>query len=367
MEARHIKVLFISRATLFSSVGGDTIQVMRTAEALEKFNVEADIKLCSDTDINYKEYQLIHFFNIIRPADILVHISRSGLPYVISTIYVNYSDYEKNTKQTGVNKILSPFGSNTREYIKVMARWLTNGERVISKKYLLFGHRFAVQYILKKAALLLPNSEHEYRRLLQDFQISKKYIVVPNAADAQYFNYKKTGLIQKEPLMVICVGRIEGRKNQLNLIRALNNTEFQLYIIGKASPNHASYMKTCRTEAAANVFFIDEVSQANLLQYYGRAKVHVLPSWFETTGLSSMEALFCGCNIVVTKYGDTMDYFPAEKIGYCNPASPESIREEVIKASIKDMDTTFIDGMMQKYNWTETAKKTREAYNRALN
>ena len=34
--------------------------------------------------------------------------------------------------------------------------------------------------------------------------------------------------IGKDPLMVLCVARIEGIKNQLNLIKALNNTEYQL-------------------------------------------------------------------------------------------------------------------------------------------
>jgi hypothetical protein len=63
-----IKVLMISRATLFSSPGGDTVQVEETANYLRKIDVVADIKL-SNEEINFNGYDLVHFFNIIIPND----------------------------------------------------------------------------------------------------------------------------------------------------------------------------------------------------------------------------------------------------------------------------------------------------------
>ena len=70
-----MKVAFIARSSLHSTKGGDTIQMMQTARCLKKLNVEIDIKL-TDEKINYKEYDLLHFFNLIRPADILPHIQK---------------------------------------------------------------------------------------------------------------------------------------------------------------------------------------------------------------------------------------------------------------------------------------------------
>ena len=93
-----MKILFISRSTLFKDKGGDTIQVQNTAEYLRKINVDVDIRLCDEHNIDYSQYHLIHFFNIIRPADILRHIERSKKPYVVSTIYVDYSEYEKRAR-----------------------------------------------------------------------------------------------------------------------------------------------------------------------------------------------------------------------------------------------------------------------------
>jgi glycosyltransferase involved in cell wall biosynthesis len=364
---KPMRILFISRATLYIVKGGDTIQILKTAEELSKLNVLVDIKLCNDNAIDYSIYDLIHFFNIIRPADIIIHIKKSKKPFVVSTIYVDYSDYETYSAKTNwKRKILNLFGSNTREYLKALARWIFNREKINSVEYFWWGHRKSVVFVLSNASLLLPNSESEYQRLFKNYGISKEYIVVNNAADVHTFNCTPETIANKNKNLVLCVARIEGRKNQYNLIKALNNSAFNLFIIGNPAPNHIHYYNECRSIAASNIQFINEISQSELIDYYRNAKVHVLPSWFETTGLSSLEALYCGCNIVVSEYGDTHEYFDKTKALYCDPQSIESIRVAITRASQMEGDLELINEIMLKYNWEKTALSTVRAYNRIL-
>ena len=63
-----MKVALISRSSLFSVKGGDTTQIVKTGEELNKLGVQTEIKLANEK-INYEEYDLLHFFNLIRPAD----------------------------------------------------------------------------------------------------------------------------------------------------------------------------------------------------------------------------------------------------------------------------------------------------------
>jgi len=70
-----MKVLFIVRATLLTNKGGDTIQIQKTAEYLNKAGIQVSIKF-SNEKIDYSTFDLIHFFNIIRPADMLLHIHK---------------------------------------------------------------------------------------------------------------------------------------------------------------------------------------------------------------------------------------------------------------------------------------------------
>ncbi len=357
-----LNILFISRASLFTVRGGDSIQVLKTAETLQKSGVSIDIKLCNEKITDYSKYDLIHFFNITHPADMMLHIKKSNLPYVVSTIYVDYAN-PRTRKSKGLrDHILNLFNSNAQEYIKTMGKSILKGEKIISANYIWMGHKRSVKWVLQNASIILPNSESEYKRLFSAYGIEKKYFVIPNGADVETFNYKTEDISLKDRNMVLCVARIEQRKNQLNLIKALNNTPFQVFLLGNPAPNHISYYNECKKISGPNIHFIKAIPQEELAKYYTQAKVHVLPSWFETTGLSSLEALYSGCNIVLTKYGDTKDYFDPKYCFYCDPASVSSIREAVKKAADADLNTEYIDTVRLKYNWKKAAEKTLIAY-----
>jgi len=94
---------------------------------------------------------------------------------------------------------------------------------------------------------------------------------------------------------------------------------------------------------------------------YKAAKVHVLPSWFETTGLSSLEAGAMGCNIVVTRKGDTEEYFK-DMAYYCEPDDVESIRNAVLQAYTNPVNPYLQDYIFSHYTWKDTAEQTLQAY-----
>ena len=358
-----IKVAMIVRATFYTVKGGDTIQVLQTAAHLAAYNVSVDIKLTNEK-INYKQYDLLHFFNISRPADILYHIRKAGKPFLVSTILVDYSEYDKYHRKGFAGKIFRFLNADSIEYVKTISRWLFGKDKLMSLAYVWKGQRRTIIEILKQASLLLPNSHSEYRRLVQRYNCNTDHIVVPNGIDPGLFKFDRT--IEKDPKLVLCVARIEGIKNQLNLIRALNNTSFNLLIIGAGAPNQSSYYDECRKLAGINIRFIEHLSQEELVSYYQKAKVHVLPSWFETTGLSSLEAAAMGCNIVVTDKGDTREYFETNAI-YCDPGSPESIYIAVEKAAALPYSEFFEKKILTHYTWEQATIRTIEAYKRIKN
>lgn len=352
-----LRVAIIARSTLYTVPGGDTVQALQTAAQLDKLGVAVNIYLSND-DIDYSKYDLLHFFNIIRPADILHHSQKAGKPYVVSTILVDYSEYDKQYRK-GLGRLFAYLPTDSIEYLKTIARWLLGRDALASKSYLWRGQRNSILQILNKAQLILPNSESEYRRVMKAYPSRVKYQVVPNGIDPGLFQYNAAAT--RDNNLVICVARIEGIKNQLNLIKALNNTRFRLLLIGNHSPSQQAYYKECRNIAAANIEFIEHLPQAQLVNYYQRAGVHVLPSWFETTGLSSLEAAAMGCNIVITDKGDTREYF-GNNAFYCDPKSPESILWAIELASAAEHKPNLRERILQKYTWAQAAKSTLAAY-----
>ena len=357
------KVVMIVRSTFYSARGGDTIQVLQTAAHLTAKNIAVDIKL-TDEKIEYEQYNFLHFFNITRPADILYHIKKSRKPFLVSPIFVDYSEYDKYHRKGFSGMIFHFLNADRIEYVKAISRWLLGKDKLMSRDFIWKGQQHSIKQILSKAALLLPNSNSEQNRLIKRYNCNTDHIVVPNGIDPRLFVSNKE--IKKDPLLVLCVARIEGIKNQLNLIKALTDTKYNLLLIGAASVNQASYYRACRKLAGTNIRFIEYLSQEELVGYYQKATVHILPSWFETTGLSSLEAAVMSCNVVITDKGDTREYFGEDAV-YCDPGSSESIYNAVEKAASLPYNEQLEKKILTHYTWEQATIRTMEAYERINN
>jgi glycosyltransferase involved in cell wall biosynthesis len=357
-----MKIVFIVRSTLYTAKGGDTIQVQETAAHLRNTGVELDIKKTTEK-INYAGYDLMHFFNIIRPADILIHIKRSDKPFVVSTILVDYSLYDKHNRHGLAGKLFKIIPASAIEYAKAVYRFLTGSDKMVSISYLWKGQRRSITEILKKTKAVLVQAQDEYNDLMKLYGVNPDHYIIHNGINAGMFQYAEN--IAKEKSTVLCVARIEGIKNQYNLIRALNNTAYKLILIGDAAPNQKGYYQKCRSIAADNVSFINYMPQQKLAAYYAAANVHVLPSWFEVCGLSSLEAAAIGCRIVITDNGYARSYFNDDAF-YCDPSKPESILMAVEAAMVADFSNGLQKKMIDNYSWKKTAADTLAVYKKYI-
>ena len=356
-----MRIGFITRSTLFTVPGGDTEQITHTASCLKEIGVEADICL-TNKKINYNHYDLLHFSNITRPSDILYHIRKTDKPFVISPNFVDYTEYDKRERKGITGFIFQFFSGNTNEYLKTISRWILKKDVLRSKSYLARGHGRSIRAILEKASVILPTSYTEYINLQNTYSVERPYSVVPNGIDQNLFI--PNGML-KDNNLVVCAARIEGLKNQLNLIKALNNTPFTLMIVGDPAPNQKKYYKKCKSMAADNVLFTGRLLQKDLVRIYKRAKVHVLPSWFETCGLSTLEAAAMGCNVVITDRGYANEYF-GKSAFYCDPSDPASILAAVQEASKSNSQKDLQARILKEYSWQRSAGITLAAYKKII-
>ncbi|MBC7400980.1 MAG: glycosyltransferase family 4 protein [Mucilaginibacter sp.] len=357
-----MKVAFVVRPNLYEIAGGDTVQIDQTAKQLIALGVEVDI-LTSNDVVPYERYDLLNFFHITRPSAILYHSKAAKIPFVISTIHCLYGNYYKYNEK-GIASVFANFSEDTKDYLRTLSRWLLRKEPLPIGKYLFKGQRKSIIEALETANIILPNSLSELNRLKELYTSNVKDLVVTNGINPEKFPFDVT--IKKDDDLVICVGRIEKRKNQLNLIKALNNSRYKLVLIGAASPNQIKYYQQCREAAGPNVTFLDRIPHDELLKYYQLAKVHVLASWFETTGLSSLEAAIMRCNIVITDKGDTRDYFGDDAF-YCDPANTDSIKAAVEQASEAMFNEALLTRILTLHTWRKAAEQTLEAYQIAIN
>ncbi len=367
-----LKVLFQSRKSLFSVPGGDTVQILKTAEALRVRGCKVDISTDLEPDVS--NYDIIHLFNLIRPQEIYpqaLNASRHKKKIALSTIYVSFGESDKKGRaEIGrfIARLLSPC---QMEYAKALARSLVNRE--VNKGtlvLLLHGFKALQERVIEMTDVFLPNSRGEMGRVLADHpkSLGKDFVVVPNAADVHLFDPSTVSAsprFERYKRSVLCVARIESLKCQFELARAMEGLPWPLVLIGRAAPNHVAYYERIKRGCAPNVLLLGPVEHHLLPQYYSVAKVHALVSWFETTGLSSLEAGAMGCNLVITDKGDTREYFK-DYAFYCQPDSIESIRRAIIQAHEAPANPELRQHILENYTWEKTAEKTMEGYEIAL-
>lgn len=362
-----IKVLLQSRSSLFSHHAGDTTQVLKTKEYLEKKGVKVDISLELEPDVS--GYDLVHIFNFTTPDETFIQ-ARNAKKYrkkvVLSPIFVDYSEYDKKERGS-IGKVLLRFlDKHQIEYCKILGRSLVT--RKIHKGTILVLRKgvWKIQKeILKCTDLFLPNSLSEWNRFIKEFGIADvNYQVVPNAVDQQLFNPEKVKIVPEYARFkdcVLCVARIDGRKNQFRLVQALKDLPIKLVLAGKISQHHQKDFARFKNLRRNNIYFLGDIPHERLPSLYAMAKVHAMPSFFETTGLSSLEAGIMSCNLVIGDRGDVRDYF-GDYAYYCEPDSVDSIRDAVSRAYNSVVNTNLRKHILENFTWEITANKTLSAY-----
>lgn len=370
---QRMRVLLQSRTNLFSVAGGDTVQILKTKKYLEKYGIDADIS--TELEPCVSKYDVVHLFNLMRGQEVYIQVRNAKKyrkPVVLSTIYVLYAEYDREARRglaRVISNMLNPFQV---EHLKIIARAIVNKEVHKGVKSIILKNYYkCLKEVVESADVLLPNSNSEMERVKNDFfLVDPKFIVVPNGVDPEIFDYENT--IPREAHKrfrdaILCVARIEGRKCQLELVKAIRDTPYMLVLVGKPAPNHKGYFKEVLREASKsrNIYYLGTINHDELSGLYKVAKVHALVSWMETTGLSSLEAAAMRCNIVATKKGDTYEYL-RDYAYYCEPDDIDSIREAVVRAHESPFDERLRELVLSNYTWDVAAKKTLEGYKLAL-
>lgn len=367
-----MKVLFQSRANLYKAPGGDLVQIEKTKKYLERQGVTVDISLESEPDL--AGYDLVHLFNLMEPQDIYLQFKnaqRQNKKVVLSTIYGLYTEFERKARGglfQVVANILSPYQIG---YIKTLIKYLAEGRMHKGVYQMLFkGYYGMMKEIVDGTTVFLPNSDSEMLRVAKEFKLKNySYFNVPNAIDKEIFNNDAPEEEQNPYAQydgcILCAARVEGRKSTLELVRAVNGLPYQLVLVGKESANQKKYVDKVHKEAGRNIHFLGILPHEELRKLYKVAKVHALISWMETPGLSSLEAAAMGCNVVVTKKGDTEDYFENDAF-YCEPDDINSIRTAITDAHNAPFNEDLKQRILSRYVWEETARQTIKGYKAAL-
>jgi glycosyltransferase involved in cell wall biosynthesis len=358
-----MKVLMQARVSLFAVPGGDTVQIVETMRALRRLGVEADLSTSLTADL--RSYALVHLFNLGRVQETAFHARRAaqaGVTVVLSPIYWNPAEFERRGHfgmRAAAARVLR---LETIERLRGLWRYCVDRERnPATRDLVLRGWRRLQRYALSAASCLLPNSAAELELLRRDFGgLPCPAVVVPNGVSPSFGDGP-----QGERSGVACVGRIDPRKNQLRLARALRDGPQRLTLVGEPAPNHRRYLARTLRCGGDRVTWLGPMRHEQICGVLWRSAVHALPSWFETPGLASLEAAAAGCAVVVSNRGSTREYF-GNDAHYCEPHDIASIAQAVARACASPPPARLRERVLSRFTWDEAARRTLVAYEVAL-
>lgn len=352
-----MKVALLARQDLFTLRGGDTVQIEMTSKALNELGIQTTI-YTNQFEIPLQEIDLIHFFNIGRPEGIMGILNLIKVPLVISSIYVDYSGFEKADSSILRKTISAVAGKHGFEYLKVLARWIKRPGPAIPVEYLKTGQFQSIQKILNKSSAIISSTNSELKRLEKEFKLSGIQVAISLGVSPVFI--KPTPALDRKKA-ILSVGRIEGLKNQLRLIKVCNQNKWPLTIVGTASANHHKYWEACKNEASDWITFIGAQSPEQLKELYESHAVHAMPSYFETFNLTSLEALVCGCRPVLGNNTDAGEVY-GEAVFYANPHSEEDIAKAIelaFASPVSDSEKTYFT---QNHDWNVIAAQIADIY-----
>lgn len=108
------------------------------------------------------------------------------------------------------------------------------------------------------------------------------------------------------PLRLIYAGKIAEKKGVASLLKSLEHLsrkpeELVLYLAGGAGNRREySWILELAGKSRYPVHFLGKLSQTELAAEYNKSDIFVLPSFSEGLPLTIMEAMACGCKVVVT-------------------------------------------------------------------
>jgi len=122
-----------------------------------------------------------------------------------------------------------------------------------------------------------------------------------------------------EGIRLTYVGKIceyKGICHLLTVVKSLinKNYNFKLTLVGEGIGIEADQIKREAKKLGSYVELVGFVSQKKLIEILNNTHIFVFPSFFEGIGLVILEALACGCLIVVNEYENLMAYMPEKAI-----------------------------------------------------
>ncbi len=263
----HCTVVYLSTETGKQTINEylDLIKIRKI-----KTNYEYIDKIINFIKLNINVFTLIkkNNFDIVEESDFV-----AGLFF--TNLFKRSSDKNHIVKLHTTNKIVNIFERNNKIFSKIF----TYLETINLKKFLLFSS--TTEFITRQYSLFYNIDLKKFNYMPYTFEFEKQLIKSPKEYD-----------------YVLYYGRLQKRKSSDLLIRMIQNNfidmdNIKFVIIGEDTQGFQNQIKKFNNLTTKNIEFLGYISdREKLYQYIINANLILLPSEFESFGLTQLESIY---------------------------------------------------------------------------
>ena len=361
-----IRVIFVLRHDALTKPGGDTSKVQRYVEHLQHYGVDASVSTSADGLAN-SGAQICHLVNLDLPRTntrVAAAAKRLDMKVVLSTVShpqegltaMYHHSADRYFKALRAARFSAERGLSSREWLR-----LAIAERTVA------GSPFekltrAQQELVDLVDGLLPMAPGENNELARRFKFRRARLVA-NGLNFPISQHESDGRIFR----IVAVGRVEPRKNMLELAEAARQHDIPLIVAGAINRKHKKYVSRFLRviESSPNIHYYGRLEKPELRRLLSSSSHYANLSWCEVVSQADMEAASLGCKLVLTQYSYSHEFLQSP----IDLHSPEQLFHHG-----SDGRTKFADAVnaavaaapTQKYSWQGAGEQLADLYRELL-
>jgi len=239
-------------------------------------------------------------------------------------------------------------------------------------------HRHLYGAILSHIADFYISISRKIEKYLAELGIAKeKIIYLPNGVNTKLFS----PIRKKENNLLLFVGRITFGKGLHILLESLHHLKkpVHLVIIGPADWSHKYYQDMLKLMEMENrkgihqITYLGALDQTDVVKWYQKASIFILPSFGEAFPVVNLEALSCETPVIATRVGGVPEVVRNHENGILVPPNDSISLAKAIQFLLENKEIRAKYGregrkcVVKFYSLEAAVEKLRRIYEQLIN
>lgn len=224
-----------------------------------------------------------------------------------------------------------------------------NADEIVKRESKIFKYTDLILIVSKLYMEILLKEVPEYG--------NKMHYLISGIDINQYSKNSYKNNKRSKNSIAVCGGNRLIKKNSTvcQAVKQLNREDFlcNLSVYGEFYPNNENI------DENENIKIFGRISQTKLFDEFSKTKLFVLNSQYESFGLSVIDALMCGCNVLITKNAGVTSLLKLDENDIINNTDDlEEISKKIKYNLLHNNNKKIVDSIdFEHYSWKNVSKR----------